>query len=217
MKRTRIKQKDLANRLYEIAGRMFAKWGPDVVNYTNFDSLAKMTNQKLNHPVSLGTFCSKYEKLRHLITEMAKMKTDMLEVKVEEPQSTNVTPVETRTIISVETIITFSDGEEVRYSGTLPKVELEETTFFNHGLFHYTSEKEIVIKRGRYAGCNIKNPKMVEDKFRTLEFFVKWCQDRILDMQSGRVPPNASKTIDNETLLRAIKGAEKLILSQKEF
>jgi hypothetical protein len=191
-------QPETIKKLQTVAKALYDQHGVDVVNYSNFTSLVRKENDKLDKPMSYLTYTERIAYLSKIIRnlEVDRLKADeKIVAKIEEPKV-----IEPKEIDFV--IIVYKDGSVER---KLPKLKamVEEKEVFE-GLFDY-HDNLIIIRRGEYSGCNIKSKSSIKAYFKGYTWFETWCQGRLDDVANNKIIPNRNTPRDIETLNLILK------------
>lgn len=201
-----IKPKTM-DKLKRISKEIYRKFGKEANELSNFLNIINEENKRLAEPMTRTTI-SKY--IGYIAKSIINLEQDN---KVEEQK------IEIRKAIQIEeevkelpvktlqmTINFYSDGTYEKVVHKAPVVQPVVTSAPQQapyvlylGLFDYNYGK-IVIRKGGYTGCNIKNPQSILEYFRSMKRFEDWCEDKMEDVFSGRLTPNPDTSDNMRTL-----------------
>jgi len=221
-------------KIKKITSEAFNKFGAEVTELTNYKEIVVKENDRLVEPMSkltlnkwMGyiTVCI-HNLHREAIKEKEKNNKEFAETQyikyidghlniepgnyaetlvikenVKKPTETNMPLIKT----IMYSINFYSDGTFEKIKPV--EVKKEEEYILYLGLFDYNHNK-VVIQKGGYKGCNVKNKQSILDYFRTMKKFEEWCVEKMEDVFSGRLNTNPDTSKDMATLNKIINEIE---------
>lgn len=187
-------QPETIKKLQTVSAALYEKYGVDVVNFSNFTSLIKKENDKLQVPMSYLTYTERVAYIAKIIKNLDELKTE------EKKQETKPEVKEVDYLIVV-----YKDGSIERKEPKIKQQSTDDTIYL--GLFDY-HDNLIIIRRGDYSGCNIKSKSSIKAYFKDFNWFETWCKGRLDDVTEGKITPNRDTPRDIETLNMILKQLE---------
>jgi hypothetical protein len=102
----------------------------------------------------------------------------------------------------------YSDGSyEIRElkPKVIEKIEPEQIWL---GLFNYKKDGTIIIQKGRYIGCNVKNTKSIKSYFKSISWFYKWSLGQIEKAEKEQIIITPDTPKDVEILKKIVERIE---------
>jgi hypothetical protein len=214
-------------KIKKVTTEAFNKFGHELTQLSNYKEIIVKENDRLVEPMTrltLNKWMGYITVCIHNLQREAIKEKEKAEKEFGEAQYThhlnNIKSVEP----VVEPVVEAVDEpvKELMYSinfykdGTFEKVmpiifknvkEEEEVPVLYLGLFDYNNN-QVVVQKGGYRGCNVKNKQSILSYFRTMKRFEDWCHEKMEDVFSGKLKPNPDTSKDMATLNKIINEIE---------
>jgi hypothetical protein len=223
---SKIKEQTM-NKIAKIAKAAWDQYGVEICDLSNYEYLIKKISRQLDIPLSRLTLQNHIDKITFTIKQLERSnlrkirsnaginltEKDLFEsgiedkadwvVNAEKQKKEEEKPVRTL----VYSINYYSDGTYEKIKPAVEPVKPVSEYVLYLGLFDYNDGK-LIVQKGGYKGCNIRNKQSILQYFKTMKRFENWCVEKMNDVFSGKLIPNPDTPRDMETLNKIINELE---------
>jgi len=210
------------HKMVKIADVLTEKWGLECLEFSNFRHLAKEAGRNLGLRIADRTVNQHERFLRKRIKD--NVSNQMFAEPVEEPVVEDITELK----MDIDKIVVHTKcGKQIVFKQeqtiTKPIVAVVEEKDITKpvwlGLFDYNDG--VVIRKGKYSGCNVKSQDSIMKHFGSMVEFFSWSRwaleegERGLKGEKVRLAVSSDTPKDVETLKKIVKGLEERLQAVK--
>lgn len=211
-------------KIKKVTKEAYKKYGAEVTELSNYKEIIIEENGKLPESMSRNTLNKWFGYItvcihnlhKEAIKEKERIDKEFeakqynhhlnnIKVYAEEKDITEAVVVEPKELMY--SINFYKDGTFEKVMPIKEEQKEEQAPVVYLGLFDYNDNK-VVVQRGGYKGCNVKNKKSILNYFRSMKRFENWCQEKMDDVFSGRLKPNIDTPKDMATLNKILNEIE---------
>jgi hypothetical protein len=206
-------------KIKKVTAEAYKRFGPEVTELSNYKEIIieennnlpeSMSRLTLNKWMGYITVCI-HNLHRETVKEAIKQK--KIEKEFEEAQYTHhLNNIKNEPVVAepvkelMYSINFYKDGTFEKVMPVKEEIK-EEVPVLYLGLFDYNNS-QVVVQKGGYKGCNVKNKQSILSYFRSMKRFEDWCHEKMEDVFSGKLKPNPDTPKDMATLNKIVNEIE---------